>query len=52
MQFVNKVKLSKICAVMKHENLKLYEAAELYGYSDPNYVSRLFKKYYNKNITD
>ena len=52
MQFVNKVKLSKIRTVMKHENLKLYEAAELYGYSDPNYVSRLFKKYYDKNITD
>ena len=52
MHFVNQVKLSKIRAVMKHENLKLYEAAELYGYSDPNYVSRLFKKYYDKNITD
>lgn len=52
MHFVNQVKLSKIRAVMKHENLKLYEAAELYGYSDPNYVSRLFKKYYGKNITD
>ncbi|MBQ8230267.1 MAG: helix-turn-helix transcriptional regulator [Clostridia bacterium] len=52
MHFVNQVKLSKIREVMKHENLKLYEAAELYGYSDPNYVSRLFKKYYDKNITD
>lgn len=52
MHYVNQVKLSKIRAVMKHENLKLYEAAELYGYRDPNYVSRLFKKYYDKNITD
>ena len=51
-RFINQVKLSKIRTVMQRENLKLYEAAELYGYNDPNYVSRLYKKYYDKNITD
>ncbi|MBQ8322453.1 MAG: helix-turn-helix domain-containing protein [Clostridia bacterium] len=50
--FINQTKLSKIRSVMKRENRKLYEAAEPYGYSDPNYMSRLFKKYYGKNVTD
>lgn len=52
MQFINRTKLSKIRDVMDRENLKLYEASELYGYTDPNYVSRIFKKYYGKNVTD
>ena len=51
MQFVNRVKLSSIRMLMAKENLKLYEAAQRYGYSDANYVSKLFKKYYGINIT-
>lgn len=51
MQFINRIKLSKIKDVMERENIKLHEAAELYGYYDANYVSRLFKKYYGKSIT-
>lgn len=52
MTFINQLKLDRIQAVMQRENLKLYQAAEMYGYSDPNYVSRLYKKYYGKNVTD
>ncbi len=44
-KFVNLTKLSKIDDLIKRENLKLYEAAEIYGYNDPNYVSRIRKKY-------
>ena len=51
MQFINRVKLSSIRMLMARENLKLYEAAERYGYTDANYVSKLFKKYYGINIT-
>ena len=51
MQFVNRVKLSSIRMLMAKENIKLYEAAQRYGYSDANYVSKLFKKYYGINIT-
>ena len=51
MQFVNRVKLSSIRMAMAKDNLKLCEAAEKFGYSDPNYVSKLFKKYYGINIT-
>lgn len=50
-QFVNRVKLSSIRMLMAKENLKLYEAAQRYGFTDANYVSKLFKKYYGINIT-
>ncbi len=50
-QFVNRAKLDKIRALMQREHLKLYQAAELYGYSDPNYVSRLYQKYFHTHIT-
>ena len=50
--FVNQAKLSRIRTEMERENLRLYEAASRYGYNDPNYVSRLYKRYFGKNITD
>ena len=52
MTFINRIKLEKIVTLMKKENLKLYQAAELYGYNDPNYVSRLYKKYFGKSISE
>ena len=33
-------------------NFDLYKAAEFFGYSDPSYVSRLYKKLFGSNITD
>lgn len=51
-RFINCIKLEKIYALIHKENAKLWHAAELYGYSDPNYVSRLYKKYFGINITD
>ena len=50
--FVNQAKLSRIRTEMERENLRLYEASMRYGYQDPNYVSRLYKRYFGKNITD
>lgn len=52
MKYIHQVKLSKMYEIMQKDHLKLYQAAELYGYKDPNYVSRLFKKYYARNITE
>lgn len=49
--FINRMKMEKIKSLMMKENLKLYEAASLFGYSDPNYVSRLYKKFFHVNIT-
>ena len=39
-------------AIMQQENIRLCEACVLYGFSDPNYVSKLFKQYFGYNITD
>lgn len=51
-QYVNRQKLTEIKILMEQKHLKLNEAASLYGYSDPNYVSRLYKNIFQHNITD
>ena len=51
-RYTNTVKLNAIRALIEKENMRLYEAAPLFGYNDPNYVSRLFKKYFGFGITD
>ena len=50
--YANTAKLSAIRSLVEKENMRLYEAAPLFGYSDPNYVSRLFKKYFGYRITE
>lgn len=50
--YVNRIKLEKIGALMKRENASLQKASSLYGFADPNYVSRLYKKYFHVNITE
>ncbi len=52
MQFINIIKLERIRSLMENEEFTLAKAASLYGYTDPNYVSRLHKKYFGYNITD
>ncbi len=51
-QFINRIKLEQIRFLLENNDLTLAEATELYGYSDPNYVSRLHKKYFHFNITE
>ncbi len=50
--FANRIKLEQIRQLIKNNGITLAEAAELYGFSDPNYVSRLHKKYFGYNITE
>ncbi|MBQ7338129.1 MAG: helix-turn-helix domain-containing protein [Clostridia bacterium] len=52
MRFVNTAKLTSIRSLMEKEGLTLAQASLLYGYADPNYVSRLYKQYFHINITD
>lgn len=52
MKYTNMTKLHAMRNLMEKENLYLYEAASLFGYSDPNYVSRLFRKLFGFNITN
>lgn len=51
-KYVNSEKLSAMKKLMEKEHVHLYEAAAHFGYNDPNYVSRLFKRYYGYNITN
>ncbi len=51
MRFINTAKLNGIRSLMEKEGLTLSQAALLYGYTDPNYVSRLYKQYFHINIT-
>ena len=52
MQYSNRKKLEGVRLLMQQKNLKLNEAAALFGYTDANYVSRLHKKLFQYNITD
>ena len=52
MRYLNTTKLKSMQMLMQKENLKLREATLLYGYSDPNYVSALYRKLFGHNITD
>ncbi|MBQ9151552.1 MAG: helix-turn-helix transcriptional regulator [Clostridia bacterium] len=50
-KYVHQVKLKSMQAIMEKENLRLYQAAELFGFSDANYVSYLYKKTFGRSIT-
>ena len=50
-RFINEIKLDNIRDLMESRGLTLCQASTQYGFSDPNYVSKLYKKYYNENIT-
>ena len=52
MRYVNRTKLSRMKALMENERIRLSEAAAIYGYADANYVSRLYKALFGKNITE
>jgi AraC-like DNA-binding protein len=52
MRYINTIKLDSIKSMMDNTNIRLYEAAAMYGYSDPNYVSRLYKQLFGYSITD
>ena len=52
MKYINRTKLESMKAMMDIEKIRLREATPLFGYSDPNYVSRLFKQIFGYNITD
>ncbi|MBE6597266.1 MAG: helix-turn-helix transcriptional regulator [Ruminococcaceae bacterium] len=50
-RLINKIKLTRIRLLMENNRISLAQASAQYGFSDPNYVSKLYKKYYNENIT-
>ena len=52
MRYVNKTKLKGVKELIDKTNLHLYEASAIFGYNDPNYVSKLYKQLFGYNITD
>lgn len=50
--YINRIKLDNIRIIMFKEKLSLQQASALFGYNDPNYVSRLYKRLFGYNITD
>lgn len=51
-KYANTIKLEHIRDLMETKGLTLEKASALCGYGDPNYVSRLYRKYFNEKITD
>lgn len=51
MRFVNETKLEGIKTMMASKQVSLYQAALQYGFSDPNYVSKLYKRYFRETIS-
>lgn len=43
--FLNKYRIQKALEYMYEDNIKIYEIAELVGYSEYKYFSQVFKKY-------
>ena len=52
MRFINETKLTQIRSMMESKGIPLHQAALQYGFADPNYVSRLYKKYYGRALTE
>ena len=50
-EFINRTKLARV-KELTERGLTVKEAGVLSGYDDENYVSRIYKKYFGKNITD
>ena len=50
--YVNQLKLEKIKNLVINNGLTLRQAGESVGFEDENYTSRMFKKYYGKNISE
>ena len=52
MEYINKRKLTYMMDLIRRYNYTLAEAGEHVGFTDVNYVSRMFKKYYGMTITE
>ena len=51
-EYINRVKLNRILLLVSHYDYTLRQACEYVGYSDPNYISRLFRKYYGVSFKE
>jgi len=52
MSYITQLRMNKALKLLKESNLKVSEVADSVGYKDPNYFSKLFKRYYGYNPSD
>ncbi len=52
MEYINRRKLSYMLELIRRYHYTLAQAAEHIGFADPNYVSRIFKRYYGMTLTE
>ena len=49
---LTRIRLEHAMTMLKKTNIKTWELAEKVGFSDPQYFSSLFKKYYGKTPSE
>ncbi len=52
MEYLNWYRVEKAKELIRQSGMKSYEIAEKVGFSDPNYFSRIFKKYVGKSVNE
>jgi AraC-like DNA-binding protein len=51
-EYINRRKLTHMLALIESENCSLSQAGEQVGITDPNYISRIFKRYYGMTYSE
>ena len=52
MEYINRSKLSYMLVLIRRYGYTLQQAGKQVGYSDVNYISRIFKRYYGMTVTE
>jgi AraC-like DNA-binding protein len=50
--YINQMKLNKVLELLTVHDITLSQAGEMVGFTDPHYLSRLFKKHYGVSYRD
>jgi AraC-like DNA-binding protein len=51
-EYINRPKLSYMMELIRRYEYTLAEAGEHVGFTDVNYISRIFKRYYGITVTE
>ncbi len=52
LEYLSRYRIKKACELMREEDMKIYQIAELVGFEDSRYFSAVFKKYLGKTPTE
>lgn len=51
-EYINRIRLNRLKELITKYNYSIKDASEAVGFSDANYVSRIFKKYYGITLSE